>query len=245
MTEKIMALGFFDGVHRGHTALLRRAAALAGERGLGSAAVSFTTHPSEVLHGESLPLLSGIEERRQLMKNVGGVDEAVFLPFDRRTQSLPWERFLGELTAQQQVRGYVVGYDFRFGRFGEGNGAKLLSWCRERGLLAEVVPAVRLDGVVVSSSHIRALLEQGDLEEAVRFLGHPHLLCAQGGTSTLRWGAGRLPLLPGRYLADVRLPGGKTRPAVPVEAGRDSVTLPFVPPAGELSVAFLSRARKE
>ena len=132
MTEKIMALGFFDGVHRGHAALLRRAAALAAARGLRSAAMSFTTHPSALLHGESLPLLSGVAERRQLMQSVGGVDEALFLPFDRRMQSLPWERFLEELTEQQQVRGYVAGYDYRFGRSGEGDGEKLRRWCRER-----------------------------------------------------------------------------------------------------------------
>ena len=63
--------------------------------------MSFTTHPSALLHGESLPLLSGVAERRQLMQSVGGVDETLFLPFDRRMQSLPWERFLEELTEQQ------------------------------------------------------------------------------------------------------------------------------------------------
>ena len=245
MTEKIMALGFFDGVHRGHAALLRRAAALAAARGLRSAAMSFTTHPSALLHGESLPLLSGVAERRQLMQSVGGVDEALFLPFDRRMQSLPWERFLEELTEQQQVRGYVAGYDYRFGRSGEGDGEKLRRWCRERGLLAEVVPAVELDGVVVSSTHIRALLEWGELEEALRFLGHPYLLCTAGGSSPLRWGEGRLALRPGAYQAHVPLPGGEDRGGVRVEVTPRGVVLPFAAPEGELALAFTGRAHKE
>ena len=167
--RKIMALGFFDGVHRGHAALLHRAKALAEQHGLSAEAVSFSTHPSAVLEGKSVPLLSTEAERRQLIEALGiGVR---FLPFDEAMRTTPWDTFLAQ-RLEDGAAGFVVGYDFRFGYRGEGEAEKLGRWCAERGLLFEKVEAVLQGGQPISSSRIRKLLAEGNVAEARELLGH-------------------------------------------------------------------------
>ena len=167
--KKIMALGFFDGVHRGHAELLRRAKALAEKNGLTAEAVSFSTHPSALLQGESVPLLSTVEERRALIEAMGL--RVRFLPFDEEMRRTPWDAFLEQCVREGAV-GFVVGFNFRFGYRGEGDAEKLALWCAERGLLFERVEPVTEGGEPVSSSRIRALLATGRTAEAAELLGH-------------------------------------------------------------------------
>ena len=174
----IFALGFFDGVHLGHQALLRACRMLSDSCGCRSAAVTFAAHPDTLVLGKTPRLINTIEDRVQLLKDFG-MDEVVVLPFNKQMQTMPWGDFLSLLRERYGAEGLVCGHDFRFGNRGEGNAQLLTQWCREQGLSCCVVPELKLDGTTVSSSHIRSLLEAGKPEEAERFLGHPHILSGE------------------------------------------------------------------
>jgi len=170
----IYALGFFDGVHLGHQALLRVCAELAGVHSLEPGAVTFGTHPEVLTHGGAPGLINTPSDRERLLRR--WVEAVVTLPFDEHIRTMPWEAFLELLIRDYGAAGFVCGDDFRFGFKGLGSASALESWCRERSLPFCRVPEQTLDGVRVSSTHIRSLLEAGRLEEANRFLGHPHIL---------------------------------------------------------------------
>lgn len=174
----IFALGFFDGVHLGHQALLRACRMLADSIGCKAAAVTFSAHPDTLVLGKTPRLINTMEDRMQLLKDFG-MDEVVVLPFDKKMQTMYWEDFLSLLREYYGAEGLVCGHDFRFGNRGGGSAALLTQWCRERGLPCAVVPELKLEDTTVSSTHIRALLEAGKLEEAEKRLGHPHMLSGE------------------------------------------------------------------
>jgi len=170
----IFALGFFDGVHLGHQALLTACKHLAERKGCTAGAVTFASHPDAVVTGKNPLLINTVEERQCLLMGFG-IRDILVLPFDENLRSMQWRDFLEDLI-QKGAAGFVCGEDFRFGFRGEGNAKALADFCRERGLLWAVVPEQCQNGVRISSSHIRSLLEEGQMEQAVRFLGHPHIL---------------------------------------------------------------------
>ena len=100
-TSRAVALGFFDGVHIGHGALLRRTRAAADRLGCPAAAMSFDTHPSALLSASPSPLLSTMEERTLLMRRLYGMDEVIFEHFDRGMMEMPWETFVEEYLVRQ------------------------------------------------------------------------------------------------------------------------------------------------
>jgi len=174
MKRTIFALGFFDGVHLGHQALLAACQRLAAEAGLQTGAVTFTAHPDTLVSGNTPGLINTIEDRIRLLEGFG-MDTVIPLPFDKTLMQTPWEVFLEQLL-EQGAAGFVCGDDFRFGFKGEGNAEKLTAFCKDRGLPWAVVPEQLFDGVRVSSTHIRQLLLSGDMKAATGFLGHPHIL---------------------------------------------------------------------
>ena len=171
----IFALGFFDGVHLGHQALLSACRELALERGCRAGVVTFLGHPDEVIRGEKTLLINTPEDRRRLL-NRYGVEEIVEIPFCRELMNMPWREFYALLREQYHGEGFVCGEDFRFGFRGEGTAELLAQACQEEGLPCRVIPQQLLNGIRVSSTYIRTLLQQGQLEQAQRFLGHPHIL---------------------------------------------------------------------
>lgn len=172
----VVALGFFDGVHLGHAALLRKARLRADALGLPALAMTFDIHPDTLIHGSQVPLLYSREDRQALLRQLG-MDEVVFLPFDRAMMQMPWERFLNEqLIGRLHAAWLVCGYDYRFGSRGEGTAQKLQEACALRGIGCDVIEKVELDGVAVSSSQIRQMIADGDVSGARRFLGRPHTL---------------------------------------------------------------------
>lgn len=174
----IYALGFFDGVHIGHAALLRECRRLADKFGCKAAAVTFSSHPDTLVQGVIPRLINTIEDRVRLLKQCG-MDEVVVLPFNKKMQTMHWQEFLALLVESYGAKGLVCGHDFRFGNKGQGNADLLQSYCAENSMYCAVVPEQKLGDITVSSTHIRNLLEKGQMEEASRFLGHPHCLSGE------------------------------------------------------------------
>ena len=178
MTEqkRVIALGFFDGVHLAHAALLEQVRLRAQELGASPCAFTFDIHPSLRLTGVQEPLLSSVEDRKWLMSSLYGMEEVIVASFDRM-MTMPWESFVDSYLAQEQHAVHVVcGYDFRFGSRGAGDARRLRQRCAQRGIGCDIVGEMKLDGIRVSSTHIRSLIQAGDMDAARRFLGHPHIL---------------------------------------------------------------------
>ena len=174
----IYALGFFDGVHLGHQALLKACRELADQYGCQAGVVTFGNHPDALVQGNAPRLINSLSDRKRLLKEFH-MDEVLELPFDEALRAMPWQDFLAMLRQQHGAVGFVCGEDFRFGHKGAGNAENLKAFCQERSLPCTVVPEQKLGDVTVSSTHIRGLLEAGSMEEAVRFLGHPHVLSGE------------------------------------------------------------------
>ena len=175
MNKKILALGFFDGVHRGHSALLKACRGLADSLGVTAGAVTFDIHPMSLTKGHSPQLINTPADRDALMQEQG-IHEIVTLAFDEQLRCLSWQDFLRLLMEKHGAAGFVCGSDFRFGYLGEGSAMCLLQFAKAHDLPCVIVPRLSLGSTVISSSHIRSLLKDGSMEEANRFLGHPHRL---------------------------------------------------------------------
>ena len=185
--NRVLALGFFDGIHLGHAALLNKTCERAKELGVMAAAMSFDTHPDTLVFGTPVPLLNTMAEREFLMRRLCGIEEVIFAHFDAAMMHMPWEAFVEDyLVGQLHACHVVCGHDFHFGDRGQGNPDRLREKCRSLGIGCDVIPEIRLDGRCVSSTEIRTLLQQGACEAAVRCLGHGQLV-----TGTVCRGAGR------------------------------------------------------
>ena len=180
--KRIIALGFFDGVHLGHGALLHRTAEVAGCLGAIPAAVTFDDHPKTFVGNKTVSLINTPEDRGWLMKTGYGIQDVILLPFDRSMMEMPWDVFVKNILVGRFCAVHVVaGHDYRFGYKGEGNPEKLKQLCGELGIGCDIIEKVEMDGITISSTYIRGLLENGNVEEATRFLCCP-----------VRWfGAGR------------------------------------------------------
>ena len=173
MEKTVIALGFFDGVHRGHGALLRKTAERARELGAVPAAFTFDRPPKEVVTGQPVYLINSNRDRQGLMERLYGIERVIFAPFDREMMTMPWEDFISELLVRKYHAVHLVaGHDFRFGHKNEGDVEKLRSYCAAHGLGCDIIPRVEKDGVTVSSTYIRSLLEAGEVRRAAEFLGH-------------------------------------------------------------------------
>lgn len=174
----IYALGFFDGVHLGHQALLRTCRVLAAQNAAVAGVVTFQQHPQTLVCGNAPRLICSPEDRNALLRRYGA-EKIVSLPFDEALRSMPWQDFLRMLQRDHAAAGFVCGFDFRFGRKGEGSAETLTQYCEEHGLFCEVVPEERLGGQVVSSTAIRQHLQQDAFEKATAMLGHGYVLSGE------------------------------------------------------------------
>ena len=172
--KRIFALGFFDGVHLGHQALLGECVRLAEATNCQSAAITFESHPKSLFLKDVPPLLTTLQDRFRLLGRYG-MEKVHPFSVTKTVMSTPWEDFLEGLI-ERGAAGFVCGDDFRFGSRGAGDAGRLRQFCLERKMPCIIVPEQTLDGVRISSSYIRRQIETGDMATAVRFLGHGHML---------------------------------------------------------------------
>lgn len=173
----VVTVGNFDGVHRGHRHLLERVRDIAKERGLRGVVLSFYPHPMKILSPAQTPCeLTDLRERASFMIEMG-MEQVVFVKFDRRFARFGAEEFVREvLWKRLKCRHLVVGYDWRFGYRREGEIELARELGEELGFDVEEIEPFRLNGHVVSSTLIRRLLHMGRLEEAELYLGRSYAL---------------------------------------------------------------------
>lgn len=174
--QKVMALGFFDGIHVGHAALINKIKQRAEETGAEPAVLTFDVHPDNLVFKKTVPLINSAEDRENILIRCFGINDVVVIHFNQRVMHMDWHDFIDELIDEMNLRWIVVGHDFCFGYKGLGTAEKLKAYCAERGVGCDIIPAVCRDGVVVSSTFIRQLIESGEMEKANEYLGHPHTL---------------------------------------------------------------------
>ena len=237
MKPTVIALGFFDGVHRGHGALLRRTVEVARQLDATPAAFTFDRPPKEVVTGKPVPLINSAQERQELMERLYGIQQVIIAPFDREMMTMPWQDFITELLVKRYGAVHLVaGHDYHFGHKNAGDPVLLQQKCRELGLGCDIIPEVVHDGITVSSTYIRKLVAAGDVERAAEFLGHRHCLSRTVehgqrigrtiGIPTVNLTPPDHVLLPERgvYVTRVFLPDGSSVPGVTNVGTRPTVS---------------------
>lgn len=154
LEKTVIALGFFDGVHRGHGALLRKTAERARELGAVPAAFTFDRPPKEVVTGQPVYLINSNRDRQGLMERLYGIERVIFAPFDREMMTMPWEAYLEMLIGTYGAVHFVAGHDHRFGHKNAGNVQLLRQKCAEMGIGCDIIPPVQREGITVSSTYI-------------------------------------------------------------------------------------------
>ena len=218
-----VALGFFDGVHEGHRAVLRRCAAEKG--GNEAAALTFSQSPAQALGRQAPPLLTDNARKAELMAQLG-IDAVIFADFGSLMRMSAEDFVRDILAAKLKAAGVYCGYDYRFGAGGSGDADALARLCAREGIEVGVEEPFVMDGDAVSSTRIRAMLAGGDIAAANRLLGSRYTVSGRvGGGNRIGRGLGfptiNLPLgeglcVPryGVYAARVTVGGGAYRAAV-------------------------------
>ena len=181
--KRVIALGYFDGIHIGHAALMKRVLEVGERDDLVPSVITFDAHPRRIVDDKMIPLINSPEDRAGSIRRIFGIEDIIFLHFDKETVSMTWDKFIDHLYDEFGARHLVAGNDFKFGSKGEGTSKMLAKKCDELGIGYDIIPDIMLDGIVSSSSYIRELLISGDIERANAFLGHPHVL-----TDVVRYG---------------------------------------------------------
>ncbi len=177
-TPSAVTVGSFDGVHRGHVAMITEARELAASRGLPLTVVTFARHPRLLFSGSDAPFLLTSTDDKLLLLERAGVERCLLLPFDNAMASLTAEEFMHDILLQRLgVRMLAVGYDHHFGRPQTGEGiSQYVEYGREMGVEVVQLHPYTPDGQKISSSRVRGELAAGDVEAAARMLGRNYSL---------------------------------------------------------------------
>ena len=160
-SKRVIALGFFDGVHRGHGALLKRVVEKSRELGAVASAFTFDRSPTAAITGQVVPLLSSVEDRAWLMRTCYGIQEVIVSSFDGMMR-MDWRDFITQyLVKELGVVHVVAGHDFHFGYMGKGNPQRLQETCAQLGIGCDIIGKVELEDITISSTYIRTLIAQG------------------------------------------------------------------------------------
>jgi len=177
-----LTIGNFDGVHRGHRALLERVVAKGRELGVTSCVLTFEPHPREFFAGDAAPArLTRLHDKLELLA-AAGAERVHLIHFNARFAAMSAARFISDVLVHGLgVQSLLVGRDFRFGAKRQGDFGTLDSAARRDGFSLEAMPDVSHDGERVSSSAVRAALAAGDFAHAERLLGRPYSISGKVG----------------------------------------------------------------
>jgi riboflavin kinase/FMN adenylyltransferase len=175
LNDTWLTIGVFDGVHRGHQAILRHLVEGAHAAGNPAVVLTFSSHPAVVLGHRELKYLTTPEERAELLGALG-VDTVITHPFDEKVAGLTAAEFMAPLKSRLGLNRLLIGYDFALGKGREGTAARLSEIGREMGYSVQVVEAVSDESGVISSSAIRKLIAVGKVAEAAEMLGRFYAL---------------------------------------------------------------------
>ena len=167
----VVTVGTFDGVHRGHQAVLDEVVRRGRDEGLGSVAVTFDPHPLAVVNPAAAPRLLTLPDEQRELITARGIDRMVVMAFTPALAQLDAEAFVRRLCEEHRMRQLVMGYDHGFGRGRAGDIDQVRRLGAALGFTVDVVDAVRDQGQPISSTLIRTALAQGDLDAAARWLG--------------------------------------------------------------------------
>ena len=179
--DTVATIGSFDGVHRGHAAMIAEARSLAVERSLPLTVITFTTHPRLLFKPSQQPfLLSSLEDKLSLLRHCG-VDRCILLPFDRAMAALSAREFMFDILRDKlSVKLLAVGYDHRFGSPQRGEGMQqYIEYGRSAGIEVRPMNPYLPDGVNISSSAVRRLLDAGEVTAAADILGRNYSICGK------------------------------------------------------------------
>ena len=241
-SKKVMALGFFDGIHVGHGALVNRAKEAADALGAEACVLTFDNHPDTFVKGEKVELINSANDRRYILRRFFDVEKVYFIHFNGETMRMDWQEFIENIIDTYNAVHFVVGHDFCFGYKGLGTAKVLKEYCGEKGIGCDIIDPVMREGEIVSSTIIRGLLSEGETEKANMLLGHPHVLTdtvrtgyriggskLEAPTINMVFGEGVLVPKMGVYATKVVLPDGEhiavTNIGVRPTFGGDKVTV--------------------
>ena len=224
-----LTLGVFDGVHKGHTAILKVLKRKAAARGIKNAVLTFNNHPATVLSPSYAPpaLCSRLKNLESLA--AAGVDELYLLRFTPAFSKQPAELFARNILAKRlKVKELVIGYDFVFGRQGLGDHYLLKELGKDLGFKVSSVPAAMIESSPVSSTRIRSAVMAGDMVLAEKLLGRPYelrgtVVKGKGWGRQLGWPTANLKL-EGGLLPKAGVWGGRCR----IEGETSKAWHPFI-----------------
>ncbi len=182
----VVTMGTFDGLHRGHQAVLAEVKRRARAGKLASVLVTFDPHPLAVVNPAAAPKLLSLPEEKEAAVRADGIDRFVLMPFTPAVAQLDAEAFVRRLCDEYEMRELVMGYDHGFGRGRAGDVELVERLAGEQGFGMAVVDAVRDNGQPISSTLIRTAIAHGDLDSAARWLGRRYSI-----RGTVVRGAGR------------------------------------------------------
>lgn len=223
--DSLVTIGVFDGVHLGHKYLISKLKELANQQSLRPIAITFNQHPHEILKPHSKPLfLTDAAEKAALLKNAG-VETVIVLTFTLELSHLSARDFVLLLIKCLRMKGLVIGPDFALGKNVEGNIATIRRLGQELGFSVTVIPPVRMNEDIISSTAIRQAMADGNMQKVQQFMGRPfslhgRVVHGQGRGAALGFPTVNLKILPGQALpsdgvyATLASVDGKTYPSV-------------------------------
>ncbi|MCK6257055.1 bifunctional riboflavin kinase/FAD synthetase [Fictibacillus sp. KIGAM418] len=170
----VMALGYFDGIHKGHQKVIGTAAEIAKEKKAVSAVMSFHPHPSVVLGKKEahVSYLTPLEKKEALLRDMG-IDIFYLVEFNEEFASLAPLTFIQEYLIGLNVSHVVAGFDYTYGKFGKGDMAKMAEYANGQ-FSQTVIGKMQINGQKISSTLIRNLLKEGAVDQIPEYLGRPY-----------------------------------------------------------------------